>query len=194
MKTAIRNASLLVVLGFIVLVCTPAWSNVTYTYTGNPFTSWGSGYQCPPVCDVVGSFTVALPLAPNLPELTDAMPISMTLTSGGVTLTLGINCCVPAETQVAVSTDAFGNIVYFSFVMYGDPNTARILAQYVSLTGGTFDDIRYLDAFGNRGPIAGINYDDPGTWSVTPEPGTLSCCSAPDCSGPFGALRRKINL
>jgi len=189
------NVKRYVFLGVVALACTPALCTVTYTYTGNPFTSWGGAYACPPVCDVDGSFTVAQPLAPNLPELTVFMPISMTLTSGGVTLTLGVNCCVPVETALQVSTDAFGNIVYFSFVMYGDPNTARILAQYVTDTGGTFDDIRYLDSNGIRMPIAGINYDDPGTWSVTsiPEPSSLLLLGT-GLIGAVGVIRRKINL
>jgi hypothetical protein len=170
MKNTIQGAGMLLVLGFVALVCTPAWSSVTYTYTGNPFTSWAQGFQCPPVCGAVGSFTVAQPLAPNLPELTDVGAISATLTSGGVTVTLASS--VPNQSNVAVSTDGSGNIVYFSLVLYGSgPNTARIAVQYS--TALTFDDIHYIDSNSHLGPIAGINRDDPGTWSVTPEPSSL---------------------
>jgi hypothetical protein len=156
---------------FVVLVCTVASANVTYSYVGNPFDQFGQGYQCPPVCNVEASFTVAQPLAPNLPEFSPVTPISMTLDSGGVLLTLAN----VAQYHITVSTDGSGNIGYFSLFMYGDPGTARIVAQYTSMAGGTFDDIHYIDANGKLGPIAGIVRDNPGTWSVvnTPEPSSL---------------------
>ena len=72
----------LIVCAFVVLVCTVAPASVTYSYVGNPFYQWGPGYQCPPVCNVDGSFTLAQPLAQNLPEFTPVTPISMTLDSG----------------------------------------------------------------------------------------------------------------
>jgi len=133
-----------IVCASVVLLCTVASANVTYSYMGNPFDQFGQGYQCPPVCNVVGSFTVAQPLPPNLPEFSLVTPLSMTLDSGGVSLTLAN----VAQYQITLSTDGSGNIGYFSLFMYGDPGTARIVAQYTSVAGGTFDDIHYIDANG----------------------------------------------
>jgi hypothetical protein len=138
---------------------------------------------------VVGSFTVAQSLAPNLPEFTAVIPISATLSSGGVTLTLASS----VGAQFTVSTDANGGIVYFSAYLLGGPNTARIVAQNTTTQGFTFDDIHYVGSNGNLGPIAGINRDDPGTWSSTPEPGTLLMFGG-GVVAIFGASRRKINL
>jgi hypothetical protein len=185
-------AKLLIVLGVVAFACTPAFATVTYTYTGNPFDWWGYGYQCPSVCDVTGSFTVAQPLAPNLPEYTDVGAISASLTSGGMTVTLA-NAVVSA---VTVSTDGSGNIFYFSFGLQGGPNTARIIAQYTSAGGSTtFDNLRYLDSNGDWLPQAGRIVGNPGTWSVTatPEPGTFLMMGT-GLLGAVGAFRRKINL
>jgi hypothetical protein len=175
----------LTVCAFVVLVCTVAPAAVTYGYVGNRFDQWGQGYQCPPVCNVDGSFTLAQPLASNLPEFTPVTPISMTLESGGVSLTLAN----VAQYHITLSTDGSGNIGYFSLFMYGDPGTSRIVAQNTSITGGTFDDIHYIDTNGNLGPIAGIVRDNPGTWSVvvnTPEPSSLLLFGGAFC----GVLRK----
>ena len=175
----------LTVCAFVVLVCTVAPATVTYSYVGNPFDQWGQGYQCPSVCNADGSFTLAQPLAPNLPEFTPVIPISMTLESGGVSLTLAN----VTQYHITLSTDGLGNIGYFSLFMYGDPGTARMVAQNTSTTGGTFDDIHYIDTSGKEGPIAGIVKDNPGTWSVavnTPEPSSLLLFGSAFC----GVLRK----
>lgn len=188
MKKIALNTKFLMVLGFVALCYTAAWSNVTYNYTGNPFTFWGSGYQCPPVCNVVGSFTVSQALAPNLPEFTGIVPVSATLSSGGVTLTLASS----VGSNFSVSTDATGHVVYFSLYLLGGPNTARIVAQNTTTVMGlTFDDIHYVGATGNLGPIAGINRDSPGTWSVTPEPNTLVMLGF-GLLATAGVIRRKL--
>ena len=92
----------LMVCAFVVLLCTVASATVTYSYVGNPFDQWGQGYQCPPVCNVDGTFTLAQPLAPNLPEFTLITPISMTLESRGVSLTLAN----VAQYHITLSTDS----------------------------------------------------------------------------------------
>ena len=126
-----------------------------------------------------------------IPEFTPVTPISMTLESGGVSLILAN----VAEYHITLSTDGSGGIGYFSLFMYGDPETSRIVVQNTSITGGTFDDIHYIDTNGNLGPIAGIVRDNPGTWSVvvnTPEPSSLLLFGSAFC-GALRKIRRVLN-
>jgi len=151
-----------------------ARADAIYTYTGNAFNEFFNGGACPPVCDVTGSFTVADPLAANLPELTLITPISFTLTSAGVTLTDG----EPTDSSLYVATDATGAIVEWSWVEVGPAASpdARILTENDSSIAA--DDVR----LGTNpppfvGPRLGQISDDPGTWVETttavPEPGNL---------------------
>jgi len=118
----------------------------------------------------MGSFTVAQSLAPDL-NLATITPISFTITSGGVTLTDG----VPADTSLAVSTDASGAIFNWSWVVSGPANApiARILTENIACSI-VADNVR-LSSYGAVPPPfygrrVGQVSDNPGTWTATPEP------------------------
>jgi hypothetical protein len=146
-----------------------ALATTTYDYTGNAFNDFRNGGACPPTCNITGSFTVATPLAPDLP-LTLITPISFSLSAGLTTLVDGD----PANTSLEVSTDASGAISTWSWVVLGPEASisARILTQ--NLPGLVFDSVH----FGNNappfqgfaGPLAAEVQNDPGTWSIVPEP------------------------
>jgi hypothetical protein len=59
---------------FGVVLASVALGDTIYAYTGNQFNDFRNGGTCPPVCNVIGFFTVAQPLAANLPELTLITP------------------------------------------------------------------------------------------------------------------------
>lgn len=151
-------------------------AETVYTYTGKPFNDLRNGHTCPPVCRVTGWFAVPEPLAPNLSDVV-VTPTTFALSSGGITLTDGI----PADSSLAVFTDASGNISNWSWVEVGPPSSpvARILTEDTSFTPGGIvaDDVR----FGSNppplvGPVAGLVENDPGTWSSAqaPEPAAAS--------------------
>jgi hypothetical protein len=156
----------LIVMGFM---ASSALATTTYYYTGNPFNDFRNGGVCPPTCSVTGSFTVATPLAPNLP-LTLITPISFSLSAGLTTLVDGD----PANTSLEVSTDASGGISTWSWVVLGPEASisARILTQ--NLPGLVFDSVHFGDNAppfqGFAGPLVAEVLNDPGTWSFVPEP------------------------
>ena len=153
-----------------------ARANTIYTYTGNSFNEFPDpAVGCPPACNVMGSFTVAAPLAADL-DLALITPLSFSITSGGVTLTDG----VPADTELSISTDSSGAIFNWAWVVTGPASspTARILTE--DITGDVeADDVR-LSSYGAQplplvGQRVGQVSNDPGIWSVSavPEPGSL---------------------
>lgn len=157
-------------------VLLPVQAATEYDYSGNLFNQFFNGGTCPPECRVTGSFSVAQPLAPNLPELTAITPLSFSISSGGFTLT---NATVdPANSSLSVGTNAAGQITTWSWLAFGPlgaPTETRILTQNVSDPSFVYDDIH----IGNQGPpsagpILAIIDAGAGTWTgtVVPEPGT----------------------
>jgi hypothetical protein len=76
--------------------------STTYTYTGNPFTTF-SGFACPSVCKISGSFTVAAPLPANLAITTN------NVSATSLSFTDGSNVASGAL-QISIGTNADGNI------------------------------------------------------------------------------------
>lgn len=142
-----------------------ALATTTYYYTGNPFNDFRNGGACPPTCSVTGSFTVATPLAPDLP-LTLITPISFRLSAGLMTLVDGD----PANTSLEVSTDDSGAISTWSWVVLGPEASisARILTE--NQPGLAADSVHFGNTPPFAGPLAAEVLNDPGTWSDTPEP------------------------
>ena len=158
---------ILLIAVFVIAAASVAGADVTYTYTGNPFTTFFHGATCPPICNVTGWFTVPQLLAPNLSDVA-ITPDAMSESSAGITLTLG----TAAAYNLVVSTDGSGNLVGWTFYMLGGANSGRLLAQ--NRPGFVYDTFHYTDSNGNVGPLLAEVLNDPGTWSVTtPEPATL---------------------
>jgi hypothetical protein len=171
----LRQTALPGLLAAALMACSTARiarADTTYSYTGNAFNDFRNGGACPPTCNVTGSFTVATPLAPELP-LTVITPISFTLTSSLVTLTDGD----PSGSSLAVATDASGAIVAWAWVELGPAGNiaARILTEDTPDT--VADDVRLGNNappfVGFGGPTIGLVQNDPGIWTQTPEPSFL---------------------
>src|SRR5712692_5893007 len=88
-----------------------ARADVTYTYIGHPFTIFGGSYQCPPVCRIAGSFTVAQALPANLgknPGFAVIVPTSFTFTDGF--LVFSSSAASGFSSRFFITTDGNGNI------------------------------------------------------------------------------------
>ena len=62
-----RLGGALVVAGGLLIAPSAARADSVYLYTGHPFTSFFGVYECPPVCEITGSFTLPNALAANAP-------------------------------------------------------------------------------------------------------------------------------
>jgi hypothetical protein len=147
-------------------------AGAVYTYTGNTYTEF-FGASCPPLCNISGSFTLAAPLAANLP-VAPITPLSFSFTDGLATIDSSNSATGPfGSTNFFVGTDAVGEITvwnngYFSATnfMFSGTNPPGCTGCSVTDQSGTISVAGY---FGR------VN-DNPGTWTltvtdtVTPEP------------------------
>jgi len=142
----------------------------TYTYTGKPYTTFNHT-QCPPVCSLTGSFTVAQLLTPNLAFPTYVTPIALSFTDGSGNV---YNMLRGPESSVsiAVSTDANSDIVDWNIDLDGILGSVGI--NYVTIYNPASSTVKSED--GSQGcnvlPMdqgctvfynAG-NGGNPGTW------------------------------
>jgi hypothetical protein len=152
--------------------------NVTYTYTGRPYSPTAPTFCNGTYTDtcsqlaVTGSFTVASPLAPNLSNYTFT-PLQFSFTDGGGVVTL-TSASTLAVSTFQVTTDGNGNIVYWTIDLQtvNSPggclvNKEEILTysdQFNGLSGDASCYASNLDlpsqAFG-----AGQNANTPGQWT-----------------------------
>jgi hypothetical protein len=136
----------------------------TYTYSGKAFQNLYSGFSCPPECNLSGSFTVAVPLGPDLAN-SSISPTSFGYTDGPVTIT-NLNA---TGSGFSVSTDSGGAITAWDvYVEQGASVTHPAGFGFVSLNpAGTFgNDYVYGDCTAASCFILAQNLS-PGSWSVS---------------------------
>jgi len=193
-----RNAGFFSILAVALLafcLTQSARAQVTYTYTGNPFSYNGSAYS--DVTSVSGYFTVASALAPNTTLLLTPDTIGGTITdysftdgryiddignystSAPVNIDTGIGSGAPT---FAVTTGANGDITYWDLNILSP--TAYLASWNVNSWNSPVYDTLYDEGAVGDGVVAdpsqsydAYNNNSPGTWTVTssvPEPATLS--------------------
>ena len=134
------------------LVSQPIFADVTYEYTGNPFTDVSGIYTTSD--RVTGMLTLAHPLAANM-SLDFITPISFTFTDGHITLGNGFSDPFPL---IKLGTGPTGAI-----------NAWNI--QLTRLSGVTEGEIDTLNT-GDHGEFVGIFPEDVGNGSNSGLPGT----------------------
>jgi|HubBroStandDraft_1064217.scaffolds.fasta_scaffold13388_2 hypothetical protein len=156
-----------------------ARADETYTYTGNPFTSFSGTAACPPMCSLSGSFTIAAPLGDNFaPAFLTPESLSFTGTDGSFTFTLA-NTAAGIQ-GIKVGTNALGQIDFWEI----DLATAAVAGIYQGVYGildSPFDNDNSYVFDQNTGKYLALaeNSLDAGTWTASssspslPEPSSL---------------------
>jgi hypothetical protein len=147
----------------------PANADTVYTYTGNVFDSFKGNFECPPECRIMGSFTLAQPLPPNLTFVTIS-PKSFSFTDGMVTLTPANSFHFIHQPFGDFSTDATGAITTWAIEIDGKQPLGFpfLITRNLGLAA---------DETGLLLKVGASNTNNPGMWSAittnTPEPSCL---------------------
>jgi hypothetical protein len=156
------------------LFAASARADTIYTYTGNPFTVFSGLDVCPPVCNISGSFTLASPLATNLP-FEAITPTAFSFTDGSVTITEGAS----EGGRFEVATDSGGNISFWEIALgsgqpFG-PGVCTSLDTVRDPVGSPQDNSISVSCSSEAFIGVALVNANPGRWSSSnvPEPGTF---------------------
>jgi hypothetical protein len=155
------------------LFAASARADTIYTYTGNPFTVFSGLDVCPRVCNISGSFTLASPLATNLP-FGAITPAAFSFTDGSVTVTEGAS----EGGRFEVATDSGGNISFWEIALgsgqpFG-PGVCTSLDTVRDPVGTPQDNSLSVSCSSEAFIGTALVNSNPGSWSssTVPEPGT----------------------
>jgi hypothetical protein len=177
-----RNALLI---GGLLAIAASADANTIYQYTGLHFTTVTGVYTTSD--SVSGTLTFASPLAMNLSNaVITGSVLAYSFSDGHQTLS------GTTPTGVQVSTDAAGNITQWVVAigtfnpLYGTPICSETTPGICAVVSGDFASVD-LPAAPSGLVDVGANIV-PGSWSIVPEPSTLSLLLVPLAMA--GARRR----
>jgi len=129
-------------------------ASTTYNITGNPFTTFTGAASCAPDCNVMGSFTLAQPLAPNLSNAT-ITPTSFSFNVGTNNLT---QANASSASFTSISTDAAGSITSWSISL----SNANFVIDTQNSSASVQDFYQQ-----NSPPGTASNANSPATWPKT---------------------------
>lgn len=151
-----------------------AQADTFYIYTGNDFTSCNTGPS--PCGSITATLDLPAPLGDNLPftTLIGGAPGGgeITISDNGITLTEDFLDIDRNGGDVAVSTDANGNIstwyINIFLPIIGSPTlTTAKCSPPAGICSGTQDSFQTFTG------VTDSNSDDPGRWVTTPEPSAI---------------------
>jgi hypothetical protein len=169
---------LMIVAAVLIFAVLPASGQVTYTYTGRPFTSFAGRYACPPQCSITGSFTVPTALAPNGSYFLYAYGGAPTISTAAFSFTDGVftftnaNATgnVPREmptSGIVVGTDSSGNISSWQITLINEQLSFAMISISSaddSVSDCTFDSIVGLGCGGSLG-VPSYALGSSGSWT-----------------------------
>jgi len=166
-------------------ITSPATADVIYQYTGNPFTTVASPYTTRDF--VSGTIELSSILPPNLKQA--PIQVNAFRFGDGVQTLTSANLGLPTDSLV--STDGSGAIAGFWEFVFGGRNPEAPIIQtlnaFQGMQGPVTQDEGRLGNLAMGAPI-GANTNDPGVWTLVPEPSTALLLA----SGVVGlAVRRR---
>lgn len=172
MKIKVMNR---VMWGFSALLFTfllnsfPAFANattVTYIYTGNPFTHFNDGVTCSGSCKITISITFSDPLPPNYQvDSFHFVPLSLSASDGALSMGAGTLDKNNTTWGFTFDTDARGNIIGWEMGI-----TDEVLLFETTNFGVPADIVQDFSFY----PYAiADNINNPGSWTLSPEPSSL---------------------
>lgn len=171
----------------LLISSTGLFANVTYTYTGNDFTSVGGFHHLYTTSDsVTGYFTVAAPLPANW----NGYVTTFFNFSDGVQTITPANATNPT-TGIGLLTNSAGQIIAWDINIGSTANGADVIHAESSGTGLDYGQV-YVGGFAND---YGENFGPPGTWtaSAVPEPTSFGLMLT-GFGLAAGALRHRLKL
>jgi len=191
-------------IGLLLSATVSASATITYEYTGGGFTTFTNGYKS--TDHVTASFALQDPIPANVTSLdllgsfsgvTLVSPLTMSDGVQSLVTSLGFDRCFGFLVcgRLIVSTDAMGRITSW------DADAAQSeppgFASAVFTMNVPPDVANVTDGGSNAGPVcflpcgSGSNQGMPGTWTVTPEPGTATLLAA-GLVAMAGLTRRRV--
>lgn len=150
---------------FAVIGAPNAHAQTTYTYTGNDFTNFFN-LTCPSDCSIDGSFTVSSPLAAG--TTTNVTPTAFDFYISTADSPTWTNLNGALVNDLAITTNLNDSISSWIIVL-SSPNGYPQM-----VTESNYNGV-YLDYYNPDGGATGAYIlNDPGTWTVTPEPSSLT--------------------
>jgi len=143
------------------MLALPAMATSVYTYTGNDFSDVTGPYTTSD--SITGSLTISSPLAANLMfSENNVTPIAYSFTDGVQTFT---NNSALTDVIFGFATDSEGNITGWLVSLSDGDDTNRIQTSgYVVLS---------LVDYAINNSAEGQVVNEPGKWTIAPEPGSL---------------------
>lgn len=165
-------------------------ADVTYRYTGNYFDLFYGSPVYSTSDRITGYFTLTNPLPPS--SDTRFSPISFSFTDGVQTITSSSPNLLLA--YFFAQTDTMGNFTEWEaeVATWDTQNYATIWTYHYDPQIGGTEDLGWQYNIRWQSQAMGYNLDEPGSWTMTPEPSSLLCFGA-GVVGVMPILRRKLN-
>jgi hypothetical protein len=163
--------SVLVASGLTALGAAHSTADITYIYTGNPFTTVVSPYTTNDFLS--GSFDLATPLGNNFPP-TSITPLSFSF-SDGVRTYLSTDPLLIGSRFDNIQTDASG-IPSFWTIEFSFQTRFPIIDRLTTQSrpspqlGEALDSVGFTIGPTPPSTVLASNFNSPGTWSVVPGP------------------------